>query len=1045
MAVEDRFKTEFELSPMRIRRFNPFATYVLLLAGSIGGYLLYTVTIVPFVQVAPPPRPALPVNPDDYSIFEDSNDHHQWFPSDAWERQPCSVLHTAHGKILFDDVQTESEKVWLVKPFSLVLERRRDADAADDGQPLPPLVLRCDRARLNFDSPVISSLNKSGNRLESAFLEGKVELFRRESRAGQNDEIQIQTRNVQITDDQILALEDVDFQFGSHHGVGRNMAIQLAHSTPSSPVTHDFSKINGLSKIRLGFLRSLKLRPTRSHPQDPGPPDNERLLSTDKSPVEINAAGPFEFDLQTNEARFEDQVVVRKLDGGGDSLQCNALLLKFKSDNDANVFELDAATDTRFELSTITASGSPAVLNAPSKAARVAADQLHYDLDRQTLSASSEKQVRITDAHSQFLARSIEYQLAEGKSLGTLEADGPGQLIRQTDSGRFQAAWSQHLSLQRVSDQKLMVVLTGHTQTQLDAQTSLRCDELKLWIWQVPIVDRANEIDGWDYQPEKLVASGNVAISSEKMTGAAAELTASWPANPKAVRQAAVSQRTDPPGWQPSARRRSGAPLVHTHVTTRDSDPPWNRVRRVAYQADAARAAPLMVGGQKIHVLLEEVENETRIIRLDLEGNVSVGKPKTDGAAGHEFEIQGSTLELIPRGEQVYQVHVRGRPARVTSAKLNLTGPDLFLDQSANRLWINGMGQLKLFNGSASATAIPVTPARAMAGEVGVSFDGGMVFDGQQVYFERGVQADIRQLRSGGEISETRAAGGALSLTLDRSFDFRALDGTSTNSHVRIVDLILLGGLPPDKVQFQHAGQPMEPGANAVIENQTATRTGQIREKFQVISPRTEVNESSGELLAYGPGAVQIYRPGQDGAATSGFGLVGNPTSPPAVDALTYIHTNFDKQLTANRNSNEIVMTGNLRSLYAPVSSFDQTLDPDQATDLPAGSVQLTCDRINITQSVDGFTGKTFSTFTASGQAHIRGETFQTRADRIRYEEAEDLMTVESNNQRQVVLSFRRDLNSGWQSIVGSRVLYRPRDRTGRAENVGSINIRNAP
>ena len=51
--------------------------------------------------------------------------------------------------------------------------------------------------------------------------------------------------------------------------------------------------------------------------------------------------------------------------------------------------------------------------------------------------------------------------------------------------------------------------------------------------------------------------------------------------------------------------------------------------------------------------------------------------------------------------------------------------------------------------------------------KLNISFAGGMIFDGQNIYFEHEIVANIKENRSDG-ISQTRATGNALKIVLDR-------------------------------------------------------------------------------------------------------------------------------------------------------------------------------------------------------------------------------------------------------------------------------------
>ncbi len=1047
-VVSNGIKKEFELSNWRFSRSNPLTNWLLLLAICFGAYYLYTLTVVPFVEVASSLRRADSLDLDKYQSLPDNTDHHRWFKPNDWELQPCSILNTAQGKILFDDYVVEDAKTWLVKPFSLVLEREQDSSDATDS-PLPPLILRCATgARLNFDRPIMDKLGSSGNSLQSAFLQGKVELYRMETGQGKNDRIRIDTSNVQITNAQISTIDDVAFWFGPNQGIGRNLTIQLAHANPADSVTAGFSGITGIRQLELAFLTSLRLQPEGSTSRLGG---NERLLSTDSSPIEITAKGAFEFDLQTNLARFVDHVQVRKLDTHGDTLRCHELLLQFKLLGGAKVIKLDAAADTQFELESITATGNPAILDARSQHARVESQLLKYDLKSQTIEATGREPIEIQKDSSRFMAQSAVYQLTNDKTLGPLRAEGPGWLIRDDGGKQLRATWEKSLIIHRESEQLHSIQLLGNTELQLGNQNSIRSDDLQFWIWEVPVFNQNNELVQWQYQPHRLFASDQVRVASEKMIGQCEHLVANWPANPQAAPQAIEKIGRVIP--QPEEFESPAHLLLAAGFTGMNIGHQLNAhlVRRARYD-EQEQVIPINVRGREINVVLEDQNQETRIVNLRVIENVSVIKSDDAGAV----RIDGNELRLVPEGEELYQIRVSGtasQSAMVSSEQLTLAGPEIFLDQIQNSMWVRGAGRLDLKNKTPPVHSLVSNTNRhsfgGVADTINVVFDGGMVFDGLKVYFERQVNADIRQQRPDGTISETRANGNALSLTLDRRLDFRDLGESKLDIRPEIIGIILLENLAPEKAQFVQAGFQPATDAPAVITNQNIGTDGQITGRFTVRTPQAEVDNRANAIVAYGPGSVQIYRRGGGLAVpVSRLGSVADQNARKNPNGLTYIHTNFDRQLVANTLNNQVVVTGNLRTVYTPVQNFDQEHDPDGAGRLPTDAIRLNCERIVLSQSLNRFTGQTFNQFTASENAHIRSDTFDSTADSIKYDEQTDQLTVESLSGKEVSFSRRRDSKSDWNTIVvKKRLTYRVSDQSFQADQVGRISatIGNSP
>ena len=997
------------------RRAHPIGNYLMLLVATIGAYWLYSTLVVPSIEVsAPLKRATIAENVPEY---RESTEHHRWFKPGDWEREPCAILHTAHGRIFFQDHLVEDPKTWFVKPFSLVLQREKDVDA--NGDPLPPLVLRCaSGARLNFNSPILSKLNSSGNRLESALLEGAVELYRMNSRADRQDGMRIETSNVQITDRQILTIDDVAFWIGPNHGMGRNMRIHLTNSSPASSITRDFSRINGIKSLHMGFLSSLQIRPPQRQQslQNSQASSSDRLLANDSSPIEITATGPFEFDMETHLARFNENVVVRKLDGKGDSLQCDDLTLQFKSKDGSRSLKLDAAADTEFELQTITATGKPAILQANSHNARVQAKQLSYNVQTQVVRAADDEQVDIRQGTSRFLASEIQYQLTNDNSIGALTALGPGILIRSDGNQSFRATWNRQLKVQRISTQQQLVSLDGAAKLKLDRQSSIESESMQFKVWQVPVVDTNNQVIDWEYQPGELVADGEVKIQSEELVGIARKLVAHWPANPRAALQRGEDLGRIDRQLQPHQS------LLGQH----------SYVRRVSFDQPHPPARPetrrLRFNGKQIDIVLVEANQKTQMSELQIRGDVTVTQP-SEIPKQPTFKVRGDSLKMIPQSEELFQVQINGRAdknASLTAQQLQLSGPTIVLDQQANRVWVNGSGNMLIQSDDAAKPA-----------EADVAFVGGMVFDGQQIYFERDVVADIKQPQPAGQLQLTRANATAVSLKLEQRFDLQKKRSQQATDP-KVVQMILKDRIAPEENQFKLVGYAPVPVATVVVTHQKLDRTGQLLERLKIASVHVEINDHGKSIVAYGPGQIEVVRHGQ--TRMSGLPDAISGRTGGGFGEFTFIGSKFGRQLVANTTKNQITIVGDTRSVYSPISSPGQYLDPDQPNQFPPQAVQLKCEHLDVSQSMHPYDGSLQSRMVATGNARIASTTYDTAADRIRYDEANDSLIVESATGREVVLRSRQTSRSQWKSIVGKRLIYRLSTKSARAEGVEQIN-----
>ena len=998
----------------RIRR-HPLSNYLLLLMLTVGAYWLYSTLIVPKIE------PATALNrvriASDVPEYQENQDHHRWFKNGDWELNPCSILHTAHGKILFQDHQVEDSKTWFVTPFSLVLQRENEMDST--GHPLPPLVLRCaSGARLFFNGPILTKPASSGNRLESALLEGAVELYRLSSQENIQDGLRIETSNVQINDEQILTIDDVAFWIGPNHGIGRNMKIHLTNSSSGSSVTRDFSGIDGIKYLQLGFLSSLQIRP----PSKTRRSDHGKILSNDTAPIEIQSSGPFEFDMETHQALFTEKVQVRKLDGKGDALFCDKLEMQFKATDGSKSIKLDATADVEFELQSITALGSPAIFQATSRDARIQAQRLSYFVPQQIVRAEGTEQVDVRQGTSRFVASNIEYQLTDDNSIGPLTAMGPGILIRADKDRSFRATWRNKLTVERISNQQHLVEVDGDAKLKLDRQTSIEADKMRFQVWQVPVMNPDNRFVDWAYQPNQLNANGNVKIQSEELQGETLRLVAQWPNNPVPAQQqidrAELGQVQNPVQIQPVPRS-----LVRR--VNFDQEPPSRRLR---------------FRGEHIEVALREVNQKTEMIELQIKGDVTVTKP-SQIANVPTFKVRGSSLKMLPQGNnlgpdafanELYQVQVEGsanKAARLTSQRLDLVGPKIVLDQQANHVWVNGAGNMMIQSDRESSADSSAK----------IDFSGGMIFDGQKIYFERDVAATIRQNERMANKQLTQVKAAVVILKLDQGVNLQENQETQ-ESDVQVVEMLLKDRIAPEENQFRLVGFEPVPVTTVQIESEESDQAGNLVERFSISAVDTFLDQTNNTIKATGPGSVTLLKPGSADIAGLPPAFSGNRQRKKTENKYTYIRSHFDRQLTANMTENELVIQGNTRSVFAPVADPSVELNPDRPATFSTDAISLSCQRLDVKQSPNPYDGKLQSRIIASNRAQIVAPTYKTTADRIRYDEAADELVVESASGRDVVLYARQNPRSGWQSIVGKRVTYQLSTQSASAKGVQQIN-----
>ncbi|MEE2827469.1 MAG: hypothetical protein VYE64_12655 [Planctomycetota bacterium] len=1040
------------LQPLAVRP-HPLKQYLIALLATAAAYVCYLLVINPFIdgqlsQVQEanqiPAGPPLPV--------DDKTEFAKYLPAGSWELKPCKSLDTAEGKILFQDYsRNDADGTWDVYPFTMILKPRQAKPGEAAG---PPLILRTEKkAKLRFRHGLQlgNSVTDEPNKLEQAQLIGQVEVYQPGS--DRNPKIQITTSNVQVTRRKIFTVSPVDFQFGDHQGRGRNLSIELSHESINSNLNADFSNIKGIRRLQLAYLDFLRLQPETKPPSNT---KRTKTLQPENSPLEITCDGAFQFDFLRNQAAFRENVVVKQLDPQGDNLVCEKLDLYFNdlAENPVAPRE-NELLDAKFELKEIVAAGSPAVLSAKSRDSRVQGEYLRYDLVENLVEArGAVEQVEIVQGPNQFVSQHFHYEIPSDNSLGKLNAFGPGWMVRQgeTVTEAMQARWKNHLTIRQIDPHKKVITLDGDGYIQLDPKTAIDAQTIRFALWENQKQSPAGETAGWDYQPARLVATGQVQVRSKDIQGSTERLTAHWPNNPVPLPQ---------PGTQSSQPATSqvipflpAKNVIRSYPATAVANTRPQVVRRASYPDDQRPSRPsLFFEGQELALVLRDEKGETNITDLEMTGDVKVWQLKAQGSAqqaAREIELAGHRLKAEPQGNKNYRLQISEgegtTAATVTTEEMTLIGPDIYLDQQANRVWINGGGELMMNLADANKKPLPPQATRKEKQNLKITWQGGMIFDGSQIYFERNVIS--HSITRGKENSQrqTSTESTILNIELDRYVSLRTPDAADQGAtpaqrpEPKVKTLLLVDRLPEGQPVFQLASfQQASTNRPVLIASITRDAAGAIMEQQKLVAPTARIHVNENRLTAEGPGALAIHRPNRssDNATPLSFQKKAKTTAP-----YLFIQTNFDQALRVDTESKSLDMTGNVRALYIPVSSMDQSYSPDDPNP-PADAFRLNCATLTMHQWTPQATGLQQSELRARGNARVSNSQFTATAHEVRYDQGNDYLYLEGSSRSDATLQTISETGGKSARLVAEKIRYRPSDNSTKIENMKRATMRN--
>lgn len=1066
----------------RLQAYHPVAQYLLALAGTIFAYGLYALLVVPVLEGEPVQRTARNLVPAAPRVTDQATvDLATWLPPGSWELGSCKKLETAEGTIYFQDYLPREDGILEVFPFTMVFREERGVRSPVGGR--NPMIIRASRrAELKFERQVTWSGDPG--RVLGGQLQGNVQLFRVPRPTDPDEGFSVWTENIQLTANRVSTIEQVEFQFGRHRGSGRNLVLDLAHKTPLEMAQQDLSNISGVRRLELAFVEDLQLDLTSGAKAANGEPAEL---------VDVSCAGPFVFDFESLRASFKDQVLVKQLAASGDTLAADQLDLVFNQ-----VQAMDQASQNagkagggKLELRSIVARGNPAVVSLPSREVRVKAAELEYDLQAGHVRARDPQMVEVRQAGQLVRAPQLDYRMRDDGAIGTLLAEGAGLFARterlaQGGERTSVVQWSRQLAISQVADGKLITV-DGSADIRLDSETRVTGETLQMLLAEQRRVEPlAPELlaagkqpkETWDYQPSELQVTGDVQIKTRQMEGQTPKLRVRWLAqtellNPVPLLRQSLRERS---GRSPFATRQQSVETgfavrqvagQEQEVISLNAAAGW-ATKPQGLTSDPQRSghtsgsdslptgksnATLQFRGREVTATLQQLGNQTELRQLEIDGDVEVFQPQ-GSAPTSGWNLTGGHLTLIPQGQELHRIAL-SQAARVVTGQMELTGPELQLDQAANRLWSNGAGRAKLRpgapgnqgEGKADVASPSESPAPGKNQEIEIEWLGGMIFDGEKVYFEHAVQSAAVETRPDGSQTVLRTLSEGLNLLLDRPVNLRQPNASTVSAGsgepMQIRQIVLVDRIPGNGRAFQVSQPPREPQP-VLLEKYSVSPTGMMLDKQQIQVPRIVMELETGDVTASGPGELLQWKPGGGGG-----GRAGGLTSPlarergsgqPAREGLDYLHCRFDENLQANTNRTEMRVNGRVRALYAAVADWEQKLDPD-AERVPPEATRISCDQVQIVQWTPRGSDQPTTEILANSNARIVGSNFEATAERLSYNERTDLLVIEGDGRQDANLWFQQQPGAKRDHLVAGKILYRPGDQWTQIEKVRNATI----
>lgn len=956
---DDKFALRARRRSELQRKFKASLTSLITVTVS---FWVYWFAVVPFIEpsLVRDPAPDLARRGDDTEPFNDQlrKTLLTWFSPDDWPvKQAAKILQTPQGILVLQDYSPRPDGSVRITPCVLVYLPQGDKVPAS--QQRDAFILRAPAALLRFDNPLDLRTGSVGKPVGGQ-LQGQVNIISAGKDPGPEDDLSIETQNLDLTDNRITSEHEVLFRYGRHHGQGERLQMTLLG---------DAGTFKGLHTLELKENVTLNVW---LNERKPLPAERGRLAGYTGSPIPtsaepgqvvIRARGQFrrpafQFDFTRPQATFRHNVnVFWETASDPDQLTCEELTLRFKQKNDAKSRK-ESGSNTRMEFRELVAKGFPVKVYSPSRNAHAECDILTWNestrwlgLQRDHQGLPPEQLRPVLIEQDQQLMRSVEInvQISEDGQLNRVRSPGPGSLVAQQKNRTLSARWSRLLTYEPDQGELRKVALTGDAELTSAASGRLTAEVVKAWLMPEPEPGA---------KPAARPRSPRPAPKGMAMKLHRAEAYSRDAKKPVIIRSVPLTGQLErleltfehaPPAAAPNSAppTRAGGKLARPQPPPRPSPrsggsgPPEPPTRRFDIRARTLVAGIRMAGSQ------------AQLTAADAEGNVRILETAGTRESETPLSLSGERLRVRAPTPETGMARVQGSPARVEGRDMGLQGGEIELDRGKNTLWVNGPGALRLpVHRQDEQNRAKLTQPLV------VNWQGGMYFDGLTARFEKQIRADFDQ--------HALQTDRLLEVQMDQRFNF---------AH------------PPRDGERRPGAEHVRCYGSFVLHGQTAEQ-GTLLSLERMEARDLRLHYPTGQIQAAGPGWLEQVRRG------SGPQMAAAAPMPrrPAKDGLNFIRVKFHRDLEGNFRQQRMLFTGNVETVYGPVENWDQRLAADR---LGPSGIWMKCNEMEVRRM--GTAPSEWLELEAQGNIDIDGQQFTARGSKLTYTQQKDLLVLQGD------------------------------------------------
>ena len=253
-----------------------------------------------------------------------------------------------------------------------------------------------------------------------------------------------------------------------------------------------------------------------------------------------------------------------------------------------------------------------------------------------------------------------------------------------------------------------------------------------------------------------------------------------------------------------------------------------------------------------------------------------------------------------------------------------------------------------------------------------VTWEGDMKFDGRVAKFDRNIQVRGLQQSRDGNVFDLLVTGQDLDVVLTQRVDF-SKDEQSDDVDVQ-------------RLAFQGA---------VSLQNHGSKDNRRTSHDHMEVRDMT-IDAATGDLHARGPGLGTSVRY-ERSLSDRGIGRLTADADPNDAE-LVYIRVDFDDEIVGNIESRDVEFRGRVRTVYGPVETWDQTLEPEPHGGPQKGQLLMTSERLSLVEmGTHADTTERAVELVANENVTIEGKNFAATGWQMKYAKAKELLILEGD------------------------------------------------